>query len=323
MKPGKAKLLCEGLQAMKSSSKLIIFIFTFLALTASAYAQSPREQLNQMVQQLQKSPGDNALREKIIKLAKSIKPAPAISEEANRAFVKGNVFQKDAKDSSGYELAIAAYREALRSAPWWGDAYFNLAVALESAGKFDEAIFSLRNYMASVAAGSAEHRDAQNKIYALEAKGEMAAKAKQDMQIVPGQRIGRITVGMAHGQLRQILGEPSETNNIGSWWRNYSWSTGLRVSIKMSLDTVDSVQVSGPAKQYRTAEGLAVGSSESEIRSRLGVPDRSGRIKYEGGNLYCYRSGLRFITRDGQVTFIEVFRPSGFDETYCEARFFE
>lgn len=308
---------------MKPTRKLLIFAFTFLVLAASVYAQTPREQLNQMVQQLQKTPGDNALREKIIKLATRIKPAPAIPEEANRAFVKGNVFQKEAKDASGYELAIAAYREALRSAPWWGDAYFNLAVALEAAGKFDEAIASIRNYMASVAAGSAEHRDAQNKIYALEAKGEMAAKAKQDTQIVPGQRIGRITVGMAHGNLRQILGEPSETYNIGTWWRNYSWSTGLRISIKMSLDAVDSVQVSSPATQYRTAEGLAVGSSESEIRSRLGVPDRSGRIKNENGNLYCYRSGLRLIARDGQVKNIEVFRSSGFDETYCEARFFE
>ena len=308
---------------MKTTSKPIILIFTLLALTTNAYAQSPRTQLNQMVQQLQKTPGDHALREKIIKLAGNIKPAPAISEEAKRAFVKGNVFQKEAKDASGYDLAIAAYREALRAAPWWGDAYFNLAVALESAGKFNEATASLSNYMASVAAGSAEHREAQNRIYALEAKGELAAKAKQDTQIVPGQRIGRVAVGMAHGNLRQILGEPSETYNIGSWWRNYSWNTGFRVSLKMSLDAVDSVQVSSPATQFRTAEGLAVGSLESEVRSRLGVADRSGRIRNEGKNLYCYRSGLRLIARDGRVTHIEVFRPSGFDETYCEARFFE
>ncbi len=161
---------------MKSIGKLIIFGITSLALIASAYAQSPREQLNQMVQQLQKSPTDNALREKIIKLATSIKPAPAIPEEANRAFVKGNVFQKEAKDASGYALAITAYRDALRSAPWWGDAYFNLAIALESAGKFDEAIASIRNYMASVSAGSTEAREARNKIYALEAKGEITNK---------------------------------------------------------------------------------------------------------------------------------------------------
>jgi len=32
---------------MKSTGKLIMFAFTFLALTASAYTQSPREQLLQ------------------------------------------------------------------------------------------------------------------------------------------------------------------------------------------------------------------------------------------------------------------------------------
>ncbi len=161
---------------MKTASKLIIFIFTFLALATNAHAQSPREQLKQMVQQLQKTPTDNALREKIIKLAQGVKPRPAIPEEANRAFVKGNVFQKEAKDASGYDFAITAYREALRVAPWWGDAYFNLAVALEAAGKFDEAIASIKLYMISIPGASTEAREAQNRIYAIEAKSEMASR---------------------------------------------------------------------------------------------------------------------------------------------------
>ena len=163
---------------MKTTGKLILFVFAFLALAASAYAQSPREELQQMVKQLQQTPNDNVLREKIIRLVAEIKPAPAIPEEANLAFVKGNVFQKEAKDASDYALAITAYRDALSSAPWWGDAYFNLSVALEAAGKFDEAIASIRNYMVAVSAGSAEAREAQNKIYALEAKKEMAAAKK-------------------------------------------------------------------------------------------------------------------------------------------------
>ena len=159
---------------MNTTGKLLIVAFTFLAVAASAHAQSPREQLQQLVEQLQKAPNDNALRERIIKLGSEIKPAPVIPEEANRAFVKGNVFQKEAKDASGYELAISAYREALRSAPWWGDAYYNLAVALESGRKFDEAIASIKLYMASVQAGSEEAREAQNRMYAIEAKHELA-----------------------------------------------------------------------------------------------------------------------------------------------------
>jgi hypothetical protein len=67
---------------MKSTGKLIIFVITFLAVAASAYAQPPREQLQQMVQQLQKSPNDNVLREKIIKLARTMRPAPAVPDTA-------------------------------------------------------------------------------------------------------------------------------------------------------------------------------------------------------------------------------------------------
>ena len=161
---------------MKSTTHIIVFAIALFAFMASAHAQSQREQLNQMVEQLQKTPSDNTLREKIIKLAQDMKPAPAIPEEANRAFVKGNVFQKEAKDASGFELAISAYRDALRVAPWWSDAYYNLAVALESARKFDQAIAATRLYMASLPAGGAEAREAQNRIYALEAKGEIAVK---------------------------------------------------------------------------------------------------------------------------------------------------
>lgn len=318
---------------MKTFNMLGSFMLMILAHSASVHAQAPREQLNQMVEQLQKTPSDTALREKIIKLGTEIKPAPAIPEEANRAFVKGGVFQKEAKDASAYEMAIAAYREALRIAPWWADAYFNLAAAQEAAGNLVEATASTKLYLAAVPAGSADAREAQNKLYALEAKGEMAAKsaaktaaetrAKQTTQIVPGQRIGSLMVGMTPGKLREIAGDPSDTFKIGQWWTNYTWNEGLRASVKMSLDAVDSLQVFGAATQFRTAEGLAVGSPESDIRSKLGPPDRSGRVKNEGGNLYCYRSGLRLYAREGRVSYIEVFRPGGFDQTYCEARFFE
>ena len=85
---------------MKRTTHIIIFAIALFAFMVSAHAQSPREQLTQMVEQLQKTPSDNALREKIIKLAREVKPAPAVPEEANRAFVRGNVFQKEAKDAS-------------------------------------------------------------------------------------------------------------------------------------------------------------------------------------------------------------------------------
>lgn len=168
---------------MKKLLTIAIVIFLFLILCNITFAQTPREQLKQMVAQLQTSPGDNALREKIIKFAAAMKPAPAIPEEANRAYVKGGVFKLEAKDVTGYDLAISAFREAVRVAPWWGDAYFNLGVTLGLAGKYDEGIASLKLSILSAPAGSAEARDAQNRIYAIEAKAEIASKTPRKNSI--------------------------------------------------------------------------------------------------------------------------------------------
>lgn len=41
---------------MKTIGKLIIFVITFLALSASAYARSLREELQQLTAQLQQTP---------------------------------------------------------------------------------------------------------------------------------------------------------------------------------------------------------------------------------------------------------------------------
>lgn len=87
---------------MKTTCNLLIAAFTLLTLTASAYAQSPREQLNQLTAQLQQTPTDNVLRERIIKLGAEIKPAPAIPEEARRPFVRANTALKDAKTEAEY-----------------------------------------------------------------------------------------------------------------------------------------------------------------------------------------------------------------------------
>lgn len=124
---------------MKSTGKLIVFICTFLALATSAYAQSPREQLNQMVQQLQQTPRDSTLREKIIKLATSIKPAPAIPEEALRREGRAKFAFKNAKSNDDYLGAAREYEEAVQAAPWVSGYYLDLCTIYEKAEKYAEA----------------------------------------------------------------------------------------------------------------------------------------------------------------------------------------
>lgn len=160
---------------MKLARELVFLILTLAALTATAYSQTTGEQLQQMVEQLQKTPYDSALREKIIKLAIGMKPQPAISEEARRPFVMGETLFKQGKTlRTAYEAANAFF-SATTLAPWWGDAYWNLALAQQLAGQYGGARDSLRLYMLTdLSAG--DRRAAQDLIYQLEAN-EIAASS--------------------------------------------------------------------------------------------------------------------------------------------------
>lgn len=167
---------------MNSSAKLFFIALTLLAVAASTDAQSPREQLQQLTILLQQMPTDNALRERVIKLGAEIKPVPAIPEEARRSFVEGINIVKLAKDAGSQKLAIGSFNEALKIAPWWGDAYYNLAVAQELTGQLNDAERTLKWFLLSNPSES-DAREAQDRIYRLSAKRKLAiaeARAKQE-----------------------------------------------------------------------------------------------------------------------------------------------
>jgi len=137
---------------MKSACKLIVVVLAFLALPANA--QSAREQLKQMVGQLQKSPSDSALREKIIKLGANIKPAPAVPEEAVRHMARGSAAFKGATSPADFQEAAKEFELAVLAAPWSSDAYFNLGVAQDKAGNYAAALNSLKLALLAAPGGS-------------------------------------------------------------------------------------------------------------------------------------------------------------------------
>jgi hypothetical protein len=154
-----------------------LIVAALLLVPLVAQAQSARAHLDQMVQQLQSRPDDNRLREQIIELAKTIKPWPAITPEARSFFVKGLTITKAAQDAAGQELAVENFQKALKLAPWWGDAYYNLAVAQELAGQLDASEASLKLYLLT-GPGATDAQGAQDRISALEAKRELAVQAQ-------------------------------------------------------------------------------------------------------------------------------------------------
>mgnify|MGYP001567333575 CR=1 FL=1 len=129
---------------MTSTNKRLIVFLTCLTLATSAYAQSPREQLQQLTVQLQQTPNDTALRERIIKLGAKIEPAPVIPEEALEPFVMGGRVLKKASDPAGASKAVDLFTHALNVAPWFADAYYNRALARETSGQFEPAIDNLK-----------------------------------------------------------------------------------------------------------------------------------------------------------------------------------
>jgi hypothetical protein len=129
---------------------LIIMGAACLSQAQQAPTPSPREQLNQYVADLRKNPADDALREKIIKLALMLNPKPAVPEEATVAAAKGKTIFTHASDTGSHEdlkVAADAFAKASLLAPWVPDYYFNEAAALEKAGQFDNAVRALNFYL--------------------------------------------------------------------------------------------------------------------------------------------------------------------------------
>jgi tetratricopeptide (TPR) repeat protein len=151
---------------------------TMAALANTAQAQTPQESLRQSISELQKSPNDNALREKIIKQVQAMKRAPAIPEEARRHYVRALTLFDGAKQPADAADAAEEFRQALLIAPWWGEAYMKMGLALETAQRYDEAIEALKLFMATKPRG-AVLRQAQDEIYKIEAKRDRAEKDRE------------------------------------------------------------------------------------------------------------------------------------------------
>ena len=144
-------------------SKLILFGAICVGLmlprlASAAVVSTPREVLAQYVIELQKAPEDQALREQIIRLERTMTPSPAVPVDANRFFVKATIFQQEATDinasdplaASARDFAIFYYREALLIAPWWPEAYYGLSTSLKASGRLNEAAAALKLYAIAV-----------------------------------------------------------------------------------------------------------------------------------------------------------------------------
>jgi len=146
---------------MKQVFRLIVIIVFTMFYWQTAYAESPRTQLQQLVEQLQANPSDDALREKIIALSLKLNPKPATPVAASMAEGAAEYAFKNAKSDADYSDAAKQYEKALLIAPWLANDYFNCGVAHEKAGENQQAIHSFNLYL--LAAPDASDTQAINK----------------------------------------------------------------------------------------------------------------------------------------------------------------
>ncbi len=202
---------------MKSFINCLFLIFGVL-LANIAHAESPREQLSQMVEQLQQSPNDNALREKIIKLAPTLKPSPALPDAAVSFEGRAQFAFRSAKSEDDFLAAAREYEKAVAAAPWILGYYADLCTIYEKAGKFEDAKRHCGFYLIGLT-DPAQITDVKRRIAGLEFGIEKAnsPQAKVERERTQADREREEFAAF----LRQ---------NEGAIFKNFDWNSNKNIS---------------------------------------------------------------------------------------------
>jgi ankyrin repeat protein len=166
---------------------ILLSLICATGLRVNAQTADPQVTLYQYVADLQKDPENAALRAKTIAFALTILPAPEIPEEARHHHIRGSVFAKEAKTDAEYESAIQEYLQAIYIAPWWGKAYFDLAMIQKQGGQFDAATANLK-FALLAKMEEKEAKEAQDQIYAIEVEKELAGKRTAEAKAASDQQ---------------------------------------------------------------------------------------------------------------------------------------
>jgi tetratricopeptide (TPR) repeat protein len=156
-------------------SKILSAIFFLVFCISIAQAQTPQATLAQYLADLQKSPDDYVLREKIIRHVQTMRPAPAVPDEARRFMNRGLAAAEGARTENDYKDAIQEFQKAVNSAPWLGSGYQNLAVVQDKAGQYAQALQNVKLYLLTNPP-SADAEAAKTLMDKIEYRQEKAAK---------------------------------------------------------------------------------------------------------------------------------------------------
>lgn len=291
-----------------------IHALVLLAVLCVPAGASPREILKASTAELQATPGNDALREKIIRLAKTITPAPPVPEEVARRMARGEAALEMAKDENAAGKAVLEFQAAANAAPWLAKPYHQLGAAQEKAGKAGDAIKSFRFYLLA-APNAKDAADVKKRLYKLEfiaeqaveqaaaqaaarnaaRNAEAAARAAEENRflIVPGRSAGSLALGMPLSRAEEILGKPRSVIAFDDGDGGI-YNFGSVTIVYDGPRTVYRVYVESP--DYRTATGISVGSTFDSARREFGAPVKEMEIKEGETRRSCFSNGLETTT---------------------------
>jgi hypothetical protein len=143
-----------------------------------------RKQLAAYMEDFQKNPQDATLREEIVELAKTLKPAPAIPLPARADFARATAQLKVAASAGDYKAAAGLFEQVALQAPWYADADLNAASAYAKAADYDGAKRNLALYMTAVRPGvdTQNAEELQNDIQQKQAVEQEQSRQRQALQ---------------------------------------------------------------------------------------------------------------------------------------------
>ncbi len=150
-----------------------------VAVPMQAQPATQQQTLQQYVAALQNSPNDTALRGKIIALAQTMNPPPAVPADVYELVGRAAYAIKNANTDADFLAAADAYGKALQLTPWVADYYFNQGVAYEKAKYFDEAIADLNWYLMA-APNAKDANEVRERIGGLKYAKEQLARQQQE-----------------------------------------------------------------------------------------------------------------------------------------------
>jgi hypothetical protein len=106
---------------------------------------------------------------------------PPIPEEARKHFIMGEAIAKKAASTNDFLQAAQEFHQANTNAPWLGRAWLDMGVCREAAGQYDYALHCVKIYQMFKLSND-DARDAQDKLYQIQAEKDLAVKHAADEQ---------------------------------------------------------------------------------------------------------------------------------------------